>query len=238
MTTQLGRLIPLMRGKDKPTCVMIPGGGGGLAPYLRLAGVLGKVYNVYAVRAAGLVPDEAPETTVPQMAESVLGALGDLVPEVVFGWSMGGTIAWEVCASLAERGHHPRLVMIDCSPFRLVPDPVRDKATLDLIVGMLGSRPDEQTLHRVTSTFDAHLAALSVFDTERYYDGPVQLLACTGQSDLTDRAAAVGRWRELASDLRVETVPAGHFQVFEPEHLPRLSALIGEFLGMPAGVAG
>lgn len=236
MSAQLGRLIPLMRGKDKPTCVMIPGAGGGLAPYLRLAGFLGQTYNVYAVRAAGLVPDEPPETSVAAMTEGVLDALDSLVPDVVFGWSMGGTIAWEVCLALA--GHQPRLVMIDCSPFRLPPNPTRDSDTLRRIVQMLGARPDEQTLSRVTTTFNAHVKALTDFETSRPYSGPVQLLVCDGESDLIDRADAIARWRSLAPDLRLGTVPSDHFGVFEPEHLPRITEQIGDFLGRPAGVAG
>ncbi|TCO60692.1 alpha/beta fold hydrolase [Actinocrispum wychmicini] len=236
MSPQLGRLIPLMRGKDKPTCLMIPGAGGGLAPYLRLAGFLGQTYNVYAVRAAGLVPDEPPETSVQAMTDGVLTALDSLVPDVVFGWSMGGTIAWEVCVALAA--HQPRLVMIDCSPFRLPHNPARDEATLRRIVGMLGTRPDENTLARVTQTFHAHVKALTDFETSRRYDGPAQLLVCTGESDLVDRASAIERWQSLAPDLRLGTVPTDHFGVFEPEHLPRLTEPIGEFLEMPAGVAG
>ncbi|HEU5471320.1 MAG TPA: thioesterase domain-containing protein [Actinophytocola sp.] len=239
MTNAPGRLIPIARRKDRPACVMIPGAGGGLAPYLRLGSYLGQTYNVYAVRAAGLVPDEPPEGSVPAMAEGVLRALepDGLVPDVVFGWSMGGTVAWEVCATLAERGHRPALVMVDCSPFRLVPDPVRDKGILDVIVGMLGPRPDQRTLDRVTATFHAHSAALAAFESTRGYDGPVLLLVCAGESDLVDRGAALDRWRSLAPELRVGTLATDHFRVFDPEHLPALSAAVGGFLGLPVEVA-
>lgn len=235
-----GRLLPLARRAGRPVCVMVPGAGGGLAPYLRLASFLGRSYNVYAVRAAGLVPDEAPEAAVPEMADSVLRALepDGLVPDVVFGWSMGGTVAWEICATLAERGHRPDLVLVDCSPFRLPPDPERDDAILDVIVGMLGPRPEQGTLTRVTDTFRAHVEALTGFDTRRTYDGRVQLLVCSGESDLTDRESALDRWRSLAPDLHLGTVDADHFRVFDPEHLPQLSRSVGEFLGMELGVAG
>ena len=49
-----GRLFPISRRGIRPVCVLIPGAGGGLVPYLRLGGYLGQVYNVYTVRAAGL----------------------------------------------------------------------------------------------------------------------------------------------------------------------------------------
>jgi len=235
-----GRLFPISRRKGRPACVMVPGAGGGLVPYLRLGAFLGQTYNVYAVRAAGIVPDEAPEASVPEMADGVLRALepDGLVPEVVFGWSLGGTVAWEVCATLAERGQHPALVMVDCSPFRLPPDPQRDNEIRDVIVGMLGPRPDEATVARVTRTFRAHVGALADFEPRRTYAGRVLLLVCTGASDLVDRAAAITRWQALAPELRTETLAADHFRVFDPEHLPQLSESIGGFLGMELGVAG
>lgn len=241
MTAQaLGRLIPIARRNGRPSCVMVPGAGGGIVPYLRLGAFLGREYDVYAVRAAGLVPDEAPETSVPEMADGVLRALepGGLVPDVLFGWSMGGTIAWEVCATLAERGHYPDLVLVDCTPFRRIGDPARDGEIRDVIVDMLGPRPDGPTLARVTSTFQAHLGALASFETERRYAGRVLLLVCTGQSDLEDREAAVARWRALAPRLRTRTLAADHFRVFDPEHLAQLTSTIGEFLDLPAEVAG
>ena len=99
-TTLPGRLITLVRRKDRPVCVMLPGAGGGLTPYLRLASHLGRTHSVYAVRAAGLLPDETPEDTVARMADSAVDALGGLAPALVFGWSLGGTVAWD--AKLTE----------------------------------------------------------------------------------------------------------------------------------------
>jgi thioesterase domain-containing protein len=232
------RLFPIARRGNRPACVMVPGAGGGLVPYLRLGAFLGKTYDVYAVRAAGLVPDEEPEYSVPEMAEGVLRALepGGLVPEVVFGWSMGGLVAYEVSATLAERGHRPDLVMVDCSPFRLPPDPERDAATREVIVGMLGPRPDAETLERVTRTFHAHIGALIDHEAHRGFGGRVQLLICTGLSDLSDRDAAVAHWRALAPDLQTADLDTDHFRVFDAEHLPQLSSSIGEFLGMGLGV--
>ena len=38
--------------------------------------------------------------------------------------------------------------------------------------------------------------------------------------------------RELAPDLRDATLDAGHYEVFDPEHLDRLAAEIGAFTGV------
>lgn len=234
----MNRLIPLARRKGRPGCVMIPGAGGGLIPYLRLSSFIGARYNVWAVRAAGLVPDEEPERSVPEMADGVLRALepDGIVPDVVFGWSMGGTVAWEVCATLAEQGHFPDLVLVDCSPFGLKPDPERDATVRDVIVEMLGPRPDAATLQRVTGTFAAHIDALIGFDTLRRYPGRVLLLVCTGESDLSDPEAGIARWRELGADLTTGTVDTDHFRVFDQEYLPALTAQIGPFLDIEPAV--
>jgi surfactin synthase thioesterase subunit len=232
------RLIPIVRRDDRPVCVMLPGLGGGLVPYLRLGAYLGQAYNVYAIRAAGLMPDEEPEAGVPEMADGVLRVLDGIVPDVVFGWSMGGTVAWEVCTALARRGHRPDLVMVDSSPFRLEPDKERNDRTLDVIIGMLGTRPDQSTLQRLTRTYRLHLDALIRFEVRDPYDGRVLLLTCAGESANGDRARAVARWRTLVPSLRTGTLAADHFGVFDPAHLPPLSAAIGEFLGMPHGVSG
>jgi surfactin synthase thioesterase subunit len=234
------RLIPIVRRASRPVCVMLPGLGGGLMPYLRLGAFLGQSYNVYAIRAAGLMPDEEPETAVPEMADGVLRVLesGGLVPDVVFGWSMGGTVAWEVCAALARRGHRPDLVMVDSSPLPLPADRERNDRTLGAIVDMLGPRPDPETLRRLTTTCRLHLDALIRFAVRDSYDGRVLLLTCGGESANGRRDLAVARWHTLVPSLRTGTLAADHFGVFDPEHLPALSSAVGEFLGMPQGVPG
>jgi hypothetical protein len=74
-TPQPGRLVPLLRRGSRPTLLLLPGAGGGLNPYLRLAAALGQSHNVTALRAAGLVPTEEPEHGIAEMADAALRAL-------------------------------------------------------------------------------------------------------------------------------------------------------------------
>ncbi|MEV0395181.1 alpha/beta fold hydrolase [Polymorphospora rubra] len=226
-----GRVVPLVRRGDRPVCVLLPGAGGGLNPYLRLAAVLAPTHNVCVVRAAGLVPTEAPEESIDQMAEAALAALDadGLAPAAVFGWSLGGAVAWEICVRLADRGSRPDLVLVDASPLPRDSTAEDDTRIRETIVAMLGPRPEPDTVDRVRRVFDAQVAALAVYRSERGYPGRVLLLMCT-DDEFTFRPRAERRWRELAPDLRAGRLDAGHFEVLEAEHLPQLTERIVPFL--------
>jgi thioesterase domain-containing protein len=230
--TSAGRLVTLVRRKDRPVCLMLPGAGGGLNPYLRLASYLGQRHSVYAVRAAGLVPGDTPEDSIAAMADSAVAALAGRSPALVFGWSLGGTVGWEVCVRLADRGMRPDLVIVDSSPLPRRATADDDERIRKLIVAGLGPRPDEHTVARVEHTFQAQVRALAGYATEREYPGRVLLLMCQDTDDgISGRDGALLRWRELAPDLRTATLDAGHYEVFEPAHLDRLTGEIGTFIG-------
>jgi thioesterase domain-containing protein len=229
-----GRLITLARRGDRPVCLMLPGAGGGLNSYLRLASHLGGCYSVCAVRAAGLLPGETPEDSVGAMADSAVAALDGRRPALVFGWSLGGAVGWEVCVRLADRGLLPDLVIVDSSPLPRQSTAAGDERIRDIVVRGLGPRPDRGTVARVQHTVQAQVRALAGYAAERAYAGRVLLLVCPASdadAEFTDRDEAVRRWRELAADLRTVTLDADHYSVFDPAHLGRLTAEIGAFLG-------
>jgi len=218
----LGRMVTLVRRGQRPACVVLPGAGGGLQPYLRLAAVFGETHNVYAVRAAGLVPDEQPEDRVDVMADSAVRALDDagVVPALVFGWSMGGVIGWEMCVRLAARGVRPDLAMLDSSPLPRVATEEANAWLVDRITGMLGPRPDAATTDRVRRTLAAQIGALAEYRTDRSYDGRVLMITCADPD--SQREPSVAAWRALAPNLAEGHLEANHFDVFDPVHLPGL----------------
>jgi phosphopantetheinyl transferase/thioesterase domain-containing protein len=233
-----GRVVTLARRGARPVFVILPGAGGGFGPYLRLASRIGRRHNVHLVRAAGLMPDEEPERTVDAMACSSLAALdaAGLVPDVVFGWSMGGAIAWELCVRLAERGRLPDLVLVDSSPLPLESTIGSEERLRERIIGMLGPWPAQAVLDRVRRTLDAQLVALGSYRARRPYLGRVLLLTCSDSE--IDRAPSTSRWHSLAPDLSVGRLASGHFSVFDDQHLTELTDRIASFLAVKTPVGG
>jgi thioesterase domain-containing protein len=226
-----GRLVTLVRRGRRPACVMLPGTGGGLSMYLRLAGHLGTSYNVYGMLPAGVLPGDEPEDGIATMAGSVVDTLVEagIEPELVFGWSFGGVLAFEVGHALAAAGPAPQLVIVDSSPLPRLSTPDEDEAIKDRLLAQLGPRPEPDVVERVVRTFTTQVAALSEHRAERRYDGRVLVQVCAPWDDET-AVAALRRWRELAGDLTTGTLDAGHFEVFELPHLPRLISAIDDFL--------
>jgi thioesterase domain-containing protein len=211
---------------------MLPGAGGGVNPYLRLAAHIGETHDVYVVRAAGLMPGEGHERTVDEMAVSSIEALhaSGIAPKLVFGWSLGGAVGWEICVRLARRGQLPDLVLVDASPLPRKLTAANDARLRRLILGQLGPRPAPPTVDLVRRTIDAQLAALAAYRARRPYAGRVLMLLCS-DSDFPERAASAARWRALAPDLCSGRLAAGHLGVFDPAHLPELIDQIATFLG-------
>jgi len=211
---------------------MLPGGGGGFNPYLRLAAHIGETYNVYVVRAAGLVPGEEHEASVDEMAEAAIEALdaARITPTLVFGWSMGGAIGWEICVRLAGRDQLPDLVLVDASPLPRESTAAGDARLRGLVLGTLGPHAAPTTVDLVRRTFDAQLAALAAYRAQRSYAGRVLMLMCH-DDEFPGRADAAARWSALAPRLESGQLAADHFGVFDPIHLPELTDQLATFLG-------
>ncbi|NUU21487.1 MAG: thioesterase [Streptomycetaceae bacterium] len=232
MTARRDRLVTLVGKGRRPVCVMLPGAGGGLTPYLRVAGHLGRDRNVHGVLPTGVLPGGEPERDLATMAESAVGVLdaAGLRPDLVFGWSFGGVLAWEVGHALSRTGPPPRLVIVDSSPLPRRATPAEDEDIRRRVLAHLGPRPKPDVVDRVLATFTAQVDALREHRAERRYDGPVMVRMCAPW-DTEEVTAATRRWAELCADLTTGTLAAGHFEVFDPGHLPELVAALDDFLG-------
>lgn len=89
---------------------------GSASVYGLLAAKWRDAFTVIALQSAGLTEGAAPHESVEEMAEAYLAGLkAESLPESVclFGWSMGGVVAYEMARRLTLRGHRVRLVMAD-----------------------------------------------------------------------------------------------------------------------------
>lgn len=102
---------------------------GSASVYGLLAAKWKNAFSVIALQSAGLTQGAAPHESVEEMAEAYLASLkSEWLPESVglFGWSMGGVVAYEMARRLRLRGHGVRLVMADSEfpePFAAQPSP-------------------------------------------------------------------------------------------------------------------
>lgn len=218
MTTarQADLLVELAAGDGAPTLLLHPAGGG-IGPYFGIAAELAARGPVRAIRAAGLLPGELPDDDLTAMADRY-AALVDQPPALLFGWSMGGVLAWELAARFAERGARPAVVMVDSTAD---PEPVDDRLR-EQVVASAGFAPTAADRDRVAAVTDAHLRAIDRHRVRARYDGPALLVRCPDNTDT--------RWPELAPRLRTRRLDCGHFDVFAPDHLPTLVAHTKEFL--------
>ncbi|MFI1358710.1 thioesterase II family protein [Streptomyces sp. NPDC020898] len=234
------RFHPAQRATARVVC--LPHAGGSASFSFPLSRALAPSLEVLAVQYPGR-QDRIAEPCVDD-----LGKLADLVleelvpwldlPVVLFGHSMGATVAFEVAARLRRRGVVPLTLF---ASGRRAPSAHREESTYLLdddtlvanvfrLAGADLEVPDEEV---VRMTLPAIRNDYKAAETYRYEPGeplscPVTVL--TGDRDPRVTAEEAAAWAgHTTARCEVRTFSGGHF--FLARHLPEITALVTEAAG-------
>ena len=208
-------LVRLATGGATPFFCVHPIGGHVMC-YAELARCLGEARDFYGLQARGLLGEAAPFTDLAAMAAHYLAEIRHVQPTgpyLLGGWSMGGTIAFEIARQLAAQGQATqRLVLIDTetgavarstdSAVSRQPGPAYD----------VPPGVDPAQLEHLFQVFTSNDRALAEY-RERRYLGAVTLMRAREQP--AGRPHDLG-WSEYVSGaLHVRTVPGDHYTMLQ-----------------------
>ncbi|MBE7122186.1 amino acid adenylation domain-containing protein [Bacillus cereus] len=114
-------LIKLQQGDSgNPPLIFIHPQGGGVLPYIHLVKGLGTQETVYGLQAVGYESDEQPLTSIEEMASLYIEEIKSVMPQGPYrlvGWSLGGTVAYEMVRQLEHLGDKVEFIgLLDVQP--------------------------------------------------------------------------------------------------------------------------
>ncbi|NBD08852.1 amino acid adenylation domain-containing protein [Corallococcus silvisoli] len=108
-------LVRLQEGQGGRPFFCVHAVGGGVVPYAELARALGPAQTFYGLQARGLDGAERPCESIPEMAALYVQAVREVQPHgpyLLGGWSMGGSVAWEMAHQLRRAGETVSLLAL------------------------------------------------------------------------------------------------------------------------------
>lgn len=115
----LERIVPLSPEGTATPLFCVHAVSGSAYSYLELARLLGADRPVYGIEAPGFDGDREPVRSVPALSAEYAETLREFQPDgdfLLLGWSLGGTIAFDMAQRLTAGGARVRqVILIDCS---------------------------------------------------------------------------------------------------------------------------
>ncbi|GIF17137.1 thioesterase II family protein [Actinoplanes teichomyceticus] len=228
--------------------VCFPYAGGNAATYRSWAGLLPPGVELVAALLPGRAErlDEPPLVDLDVLLSELVAAAGPLlgpVPLILFGHSLGATVAYEFGRALAtEHGCVPAALLVSGAPA----PPVRRRRTGrglsdDDLERILGKRTDLPagwlTAELKPFVFPALRADLQLLDGYRWRPGPlpgVPVVAFGGDADPDVSAADLRAWQRCTTGpARTHVLAGDHFFIAHQPFRELLAATVGEFAASP-----
>ncbi|WP_194912063.1 non-ribosomal peptide synthetase [Catenulispora rubra] len=241
--------------------------GGSIAQYPPLARAWPGPVSAFQSRALLETSDEAFAADLESMAAAYRHELQRAQPQgpyILGGWSMGGTLAYEVARQLADQGHDARLFMID-SDLREMHLPVTEQGRHMAFLTVLAAAPPPAGAAEAVRAAEAGRTAEAARDTAvehgllpaevdlqgylrlmRIMEHEWALLAAyrPGRlprpgflflaADEPGREDPVPQWRKTCPDLEFESFPCDHYAIAHPDRLAYIAERVARWAGVAA----
>jgi thioesterase domain-containing protein/acyl carrier protein len=219
-------LVHLAGGIEPPFFCVHPIGGNVIC-YVDLARRLRPLRTFWGLQAVGLQGEADPFTDIAAMAahyREQICVVQPRGPYLLGGWSMGGTVAFEVARQLQALGEATsRLVLIDCETTAVAAATGR-AVRQDDPAEPIPADVDRELLGHMLDVFASHDRALRQY-RERSYPGPVTVIRAREQPDV--RPHDLG-WGSIATGgVDVHVVNGNHYTILQPPNVDALAARLG-----------
>jgi amino acid adenylation domain-containing protein len=243
-------LVPLQVASSRRPFYFVHPAGGNVLCYLQLAECLGPDQPVYGVQAAGVDGVLPPGESIEAMAQDYVQAIRAQQPQgpyAIGGWSLGGTLAYEMARQFHAIGETVApLVIIDMGisySFRvlgtLFPNDeggltglLRDGAEKSLAwfrkqtqaTQIVPPEATERQAARIQQTFHANICALMDYRPGPY---PGEMMLFLGNEKLVRcRRQPADEFRELGCQVELHSVTGNHLTIVEQPHIGQIADAI------------
>jgi amino acid adenylation domain-containing protein len=227
---EFSALVPIRPRGGRPPLFLVHPGEGEIGYARVLAKWLDVEIPIYGFAAAGFMPGERPHATIEAMASSYLHGMRSVQPRGPYriaGWSLGGTIAYEMADQLIVEGECVQFLGLIDTPSNYGPPPSRGDVEAEVEEcrrqGLLPGDLDTPTLCRHVAVRAALVAAACAYVPRGLPITAYLFSAAESAGQDLHRA-----WHDLTEgDLRHVTVPGTHYSMVEEPNARSLAEAIG-----------
>lgn len=231
-------LVPIRSRGGRPPLFLVHPGEGEIGYARVLAKWLDVEIPIYGFAAAGFMPGERPHATIEAMASSYLQGMRSAQPTGPYriaGWSLGGTIAYEMAQQLLAEGERVQFLGLIDTPFNYGAPPsleLSESGDLEAMVeegrrqALLPADLDTATLSRHVAVRTALAAAACA-----YVPRGLPVTVCLFSAAESEGQDLPRAWYGMTEgNLRHVKVPGTHYSMVEEPNARSLAEAIARHL--------